>query len=399
MFYDDSLLSITDSDVKHGSLWPQIDGWSLTKNTAIAGQIRVVLFNTTATATGPGEIAQLDFTVHGGATSGSTPLNIEPVDPNEGGLLWTESDGSILIAEPLLGDYDGSGTVDTADYALWRSTFGSTNQLAADGNNNGVIDAADYNIYRDNLGNTTEISLSIPISQTESMWQNPRNAMDVDDDGIVTLTDIFVVANDLYFNFARMLPVPTVTPNAPQPYIDTDGDGWVTFVDALLVAHEWRSIVGETEAAVAQMNSPVTGLEQNERSAVVLEALDVASAPGTSSPLETAEIAEPDGVQSNGLGPFWILQAVDAERGPSNRVSRTATGRLEQPESKASAESLVNVESIPNSWSTAVSREIDYAPLTVSSGLAEPTDANVGADYVFARLGRFLETSLGRAIA
>ena len=161
VFYDDSLLSITNSDVKHGSLWPQIDGWSLTKNTAIASQIRVVLFNTTATATGPGEIVQLDFTVDGGATLGSTPLNIEPVDPNEGGLLWTESDGSILIAEPLLGDYDGSGTVDTADYALWRSTFGSTNQLAADGNGNGVIDAADYTIYHDNLGSTVAVATAV----------------------------------------------------------------------------------------------------------------------------------------------------------------------------------------------------------------------------------------------
>lgn len=295
-----------------------------------------------------------------------------------------------LGAFSFIGLGPGTYLVELETRQGWTNVAPQDGQAVVALNENGLITGVDFGVF---------------ATSTESMWQNPRNAMDVDDDGIVTLTDIFVVANDLYFNFARMLPAPTVTPNAPQPYIDTDGDGWVSFVDALLVAHEWRSIVGETEAAVAQMNSPATGLEQNERSAVVLEALDVASAPGTSSPLETAEIAEPDGVQSNGLGPFWILQAVDAERGPSNRVSRTATGRLEQPESKASAESLVNVESIPNSWSTAVSREIDYAPLTVSSGLPEPTDANVGTDSVFAlladrsRLERFLETSLGRVIA
>jgi hypothetical protein len=46
------------------------------------------------------------------------------------------------------GDYNADGAVDTADYALWRSTFASTNRLAADGNRSGVIDAADYVIWR-----------------------------------------------------------------------------------------------------------------------------------------------------------------------------------------------------------------------------------------------------------
>ncbi len=50
------------------------------------------------------------------------------------------------------GDYDGSGTVDAGDYILWRTQFGSTGTLAADGNHNGVVDAADYTVWRDNLG-------------------------------------------------------------------------------------------------------------------------------------------------------------------------------------------------------------------------------------------------------
>jgi hypothetical protein len=52
----------------------------------------------------------------------------------------------------VVGDYNNSGTVDAADYAVWRSSFGSTSNLNADGNNNGVIDAADYVIWRNNTG-------------------------------------------------------------------------------------------------------------------------------------------------------------------------------------------------------------------------------------------------------
>lgn len=55
----------------------------------------------------------------------------------------------------VLGDFNHNGTVDSADFVLWRKTLGQTGAaLAADANNSGSIDQGDYNIWRANFGVT-----------------------------------------------------------------------------------------------------------------------------------------------------------------------------------------------------------------------------------------------------
>jgi hypothetical protein len=62
------------------------------------------------------------------------------------------------------GDFDADGDADAADYAVWRSTFGSTEWLDADANGNAQIDAADYVVWRSNLsgGSGGEVQTSVP---------------------------------------------------------------------------------------------------------------------------------------------------------------------------------------------------------------------------------------------
>ena len=61
------------------------------------------------------------------------------------------SSRTAMFAPLAPGDYNADGNVDLADYSFWKSNFGSTTHLAADGNNNQVIDAGDYTVWRNQL--------------------------------------------------------------------------------------------------------------------------------------------------------------------------------------------------------------------------------------------------------
>jgi hypothetical protein len=61
-----------------------------------------------------------------------------------------------LEGEPVpgpIGDYNGNGTVDAADYTVWRDTLGQNDVgLAADGNGDNMITPADYDIWKTHFG-------------------------------------------------------------------------------------------------------------------------------------------------------------------------------------------------------------------------------------------------------
>jgi hypothetical protein len=55
-----------------------------------------------------------------------------------------------LVVAP--GDYNADGTVDAADYVVWRASAGSTTDLRADGNGDLVIDEHDYTVWQSRIG-------------------------------------------------------------------------------------------------------------------------------------------------------------------------------------------------------------------------------------------------------
>ncbi|QDU89485.1 Endonuclease/Exonuclease/phosphatase family protein [Pirellulimonas nuda] len=94
-------------------------------------------------------------------------------------LMWE-------VASAVIGDYNGNGVVELGDYATWKSAFGSTMDLAADGNSDGVVDAADYTVWRDALagasvGNAVGASVPEPsclllgliVGSLAASWRRP----------------------------------------------------------------------------------------------------------------------------------------------------------------------------------------------------------------------------------
>ncbi len=57
----------------------------------------------------------------------------------------------------LVGDYNGDGVVDAADYTVWRDAIGArvAPYCGADGNGNGVVDEADYDAWKAMYGHTS----------------------------------------------------------------------------------------------------------------------------------------------------------------------------------------------------------------------------------------------------
>jgi hypothetical protein len=66
------------------------------------------------------------------------------------------STSALLLRAVLVGDYNHNGTVDAADYVVWRNSLNQSGPaLAADGNRDGHITPLDFNVWKMHLGEST----------------------------------------------------------------------------------------------------------------------------------------------------------------------------------------------------------------------------------------------------
>jgi hypothetical protein len=104
----------------------------------------------------------------GGITGSFESLELPPLPT---GLAWRlNSDGftmSLAVIAQLPGDYNTDGSVDLADYAVWRNTSGQNGaNLAADGTGpggspDGIVNLLDYQYWRRHFGTTASATAAL----------------------------------------------------------------------------------------------------------------------------------------------------------------------------------------------------------------------------------------------
>ncbi|MGL4512525.1 MAG: family 16 glycosylhydrolase [Lacipirellulaceae bacterium] len=133
-----------------------------------AGTLRVQFFSQSSTSLGvtslpiahdasKGTDAQTFF-LNATAPAGTVYATVEVRGASSN--LWADT-VALRLAPALLGDFNGDGAVNAADFTLWRDSLGSTTELAADANGDGVVGPSDYNLWSQSFGDTAA-ALSIP---------------------------------------------------------------------------------------------------------------------------------------------------------------------------------------------------------------------------------------------
>jgi hypothetical protein len=127
---------------------------------AFLGEVKTTLADSST-----GNDAWLERRLSGVAPAGTAEARLVlefTQSANEFGAVHVDDVFFSVPESAPLGDFNGDGVVDQSDLDVWRTDFGSTSKLDADGNYNGAVDGADYLIWQQTLG--TGATLSPPMA-------------------------------------------------------------------------------------------------------------------------------------------------------------------------------------------------------------------------------------------
>lgn len=102
------------------------------------------------------------------------------------------------------------------------------------------------------LSNTALVTLDI----VSASFQNPRNRLDVDDDGNISPLDVLAVVNELNRSGSRILEQKDVGP----PFFDVDGNNRIDPLDVLQLVNYLNGQSGNAEGEATQSDALLTSL-------------------------------------------------------------------------------------------------------------------------------------------
>lgn len=152
------------SNAAHPLIW--VDGTTTSSGTvAAAGLLATLTLDTTGLASGTFPLLLT------GVANSLGPFDTTLVGANAVPIPLSVTNGTLIVAIPTAGDYNRNGVVDTADYTVWRDTFGQTGMnLWADGNGDTHVDATDFGIWKQNFGQSLGGSASaIPVPEPANL--------------------------------------------------------------------------------------------------------------------------------------------------------------------------------------------------------------------------------------
>jgi hypothetical protein len=139
--------------------------WTFERNVLAGATAAVYPTNNAYPARFPQDIGFVDPVNGDYRLSLSSPYKNRATDGRDPGVdfdaLSAKTARALNGISETLGDYNGDGKVDAADYTVWHDSLGRTGTgLAADGNGNGLVDFGDYDVWNTNYGNHSGLGTS-----------------------------------------------------------------------------------------------------------------------------------------------------------------------------------------------------------------------------------------------
>ena len=201
---------------------------------------------------GPPSISVTDATVSEGDTgtkiveitvqltrTATTPITVQ----------YTTADGTATLADADYVAASSSVTIDAGQTSR-RLQFTINGDKGVEADETFVVNFSNASggVFADN-----QAVITITNDDFIRLWQNPRDAMDVNDNGFITGLDALVIINRL--NTVGSGVLPSQPPPGRYFFYDVNGDNACTPIDALIIINELNRRSEQADAPLAAASS------------------------------------------------------------------------------------------------------------------------------------------------